>query len=103
MVIIKNKEQIDGIRKSCKALAWVMSQLIPLVKPGMTTLEIDRINQELIAKTGGKPAFLGYRSMPVGYRFLRPFVRPLMMKWCMVRQHQLLRWWKVILLDWIMV
>ena len=37
-------------------------ELIPMVKPGVETLEIDRWVQNWIRKAGGKPAFLGYRQ-----------------------------------------
>lgn len=62
MVIIKNKEQIEGIRKSCKALAKVMQEVTAAVKPGISPKELNRLAEDLIAKTGGKPAFKGYPS-----------------------------------------
>lgn len=41
-------------------------ELIPLVKPGVETLDLDRWVQRWIKKAGGRPAFLGYgpRSTP---------------------------------------
>jgi methionyl aminopeptidase len=35
-------------------------ELIPLVKPGVRTIEIDRWVRDWIRKAGGRPAFLGY-------------------------------------------
>lgn len=69
MVIVKTKEQIEGIKKSCRLLAQVMRQIQTMVGPGMTTGEIDRVAEELIRAGGGKPAFKGYRSMPGGIPF----------------------------------
>jgi methionyl aminopeptidase len=60
MIRLKNEKQIEGIRKSCKMLGAMYRELIPLVKPGIETLEIDRWAQNWIKKAGGKPAFLGY-------------------------------------------
>jgi len=59
MIRLKNEKQIDGIRKSCKMLSSMYRELIPLVNPGIETIEIDKWVQSWIKKAGGKPAFLG--------------------------------------------
>jgi len=41
-------------------LSAMYRDLIPLVKPGVETIEIDRWVQNWIKKAGGKPVFLGY-------------------------------------------
>ena len=64
MIRLKSKEDIEGIRKSCRLLAKTFAMLGPLVKAGATGLELDRIAQEFIRKHGGKPAFLGYDGFP---------------------------------------
>ena len=60
MIRLKNERQIDGIRKSCKMLSAMYRELIPLVKAGVETIEIDRWVYNWIKKAGGKSAFLGY-------------------------------------------
>ncbi|MDR0623228.1 MAG: M24 family metallopeptidase, partial [Treponema sp.] len=60
MIRLKNEKQIDGIRRSCKLLSAMYRELIPLVKPGVQTIDLDRWTREWIKKAGGKPAFLGY-------------------------------------------
>jgi methionyl aminopeptidase len=60
LIRIKNEKQIDGIRKSCKILSAMYRELIPLVKPGVQTIEIDQWVQNWIKKAGGIPVFLGY-------------------------------------------
>ncbi|MDR2729369.1 MAG: type I methionyl aminopeptidase [Treponema sp.] len=60
MIRLKNEKQIDGIRKSCKVLSAMYRELIPLVKPGVQTIEIDQWVQSWIKKAGGRPVFLGY-------------------------------------------
>ena len=62
MIKLKNEKQIDGIRKSCKMLSAMYRELIPLVKPGLETIEIDHWVRNWIKRAGGKPAFLGYRQ-----------------------------------------
>jgi len=62
MMRLKNERQIEGIRKSCRMLSAMYMELIPLVKPGVETIEIDRWVQDWIKKAGGHPAFLGVGS-----------------------------------------
>ena len=59
---IKSKTQIDGIRKSCHKMAAIFKELEKLVKPGVTTAELEAAAIAMIAKAGGKPAFKGYKS-----------------------------------------
>jgi methionyl aminopeptidase len=61
MIRLKNEKQIDGIRKSCKMLSAMYRELIPLVKVGIQTIEIDMWVRDWIKKAGGKPVFLGYK------------------------------------------
>jgi methionyl aminopeptidase len=60
MIRLKNEKQIEGIRKSCKMLSAMFRELMPLVKPGVETIELDRWTYNWIKKAGGKPAYLGY-------------------------------------------
>ena len=59
MIRLKNEKQIEEIRKSCKMLSAMYRELIPLVKPGVETIEIDKWVQKWIKAAGGRPAFLG--------------------------------------------
>ena len=62
MIRLKNEKQIDGIRKSCRMLSAMYRELIPLVNPGVQTIEIDKWVQNWIQKAGGRPAFLGVQG-----------------------------------------
>ena len=57
MIRIKNLQQIDGIRKSCKLLARLFQELVPRVKPGVSTWELDEFAKNFIKKNGGSPAW----------------------------------------------
>lgn len=63
-ILIKNKEQIDGIRKSCKLSAMTLNYIEKFVVPGITTAEIDLEAERFIRENGGVPAPLGYRGYP---------------------------------------
>lgn len=57
MILLKNDEQIDGIRASCKAVARLFTLLHDIVKAGISTKEIDDYCVEYISKIGGTPAW----------------------------------------------
>ena len=59
MIRLKNDKQIEGIRKSCRMLSAMYRELIPLVKQGVQTMDIDKWVQKWIKNAGGHPAFLG--------------------------------------------
>jgi len=62
--VIHSETEIEGIRKAAQAAANVKNQLASMVRPGMSTKEIDIIAGTLISTTGGRSAFLGYRGYP---------------------------------------
>ena len=64
MVILKGPEQIEKARASNRIVAEVLQTIKDKLKPGMTTRDLDRIAEALVAKRGGKPAFKGYRGYP---------------------------------------
>ncbi|MBL8966872.1 MAG: type I methionyl aminopeptidase [Spirochaetaceae bacterium] len=64
MIRLKNAAEIDRIRESCRMLSGLFAELAPLVKPGVSTLELDTAAREYILSRGGRPAFLGYDGYP---------------------------------------
>ena len=64
MTQIKSEEEIKIIAAGGRILANVLSQIEKMVKPGITTIELDRAAEALILKHGAKPAFKGYDGFP---------------------------------------
>ncbi len=64
MIRLKNQAEIDRIRESCRMLSGCFAELVPLVKPGVTTGQLDEAARSYIVSHGGKPAFLGYDGYP---------------------------------------
>lgn len=64
MIILKQPEEIEKIRKSSAIVARILGELKEKIKPGITTLELNRYAEELARKKGAKPAFKGYRGYP---------------------------------------
>jgi methionyl aminopeptidase len=60
-VIIKTKEQIEIIREGGKRLAEVLAKTAKMVKPGISTYDIDKYAFNLIKEDGDIPAFLNYK------------------------------------------
>ncbi|WNM61670.1 type I methionyl aminopeptidase [Candidatus Nitrospira neomarina] len=64
MIIIKTAEEIELIARAGKIVTQCHQLLVQEVKPGITTLELDRLTEECILDLGGIPAFKGYRNYP---------------------------------------
>lgn len=62
--IIKNKEQIEGIRRACHLASKTLDFLTPLVAEGVSTGELDRLAHDFIVSNGGIPAPLNYKGFP---------------------------------------
>lgn len=60
-IIIKTKEEIDIIREGGHRLATILSKTAKMVKPGISTYELDKYAHKLIIEGGDKPAFLNYK------------------------------------------
>ena len=59
---LKSKADIEVMRQAGLIVHSILQELAGMVKPGVTTRDIDTRASELTAKFGAKPAFLGYRS-----------------------------------------
>lgn len=58
---LKSKKDIERMRRAGQIVAEVLERLQEAVRPGVTTLELDRIAEEITVKRGAVPAFKGYR------------------------------------------
>lgn len=62
--IYKTKEEIELIRESSLLVAKTHGAIAGLIKPGVTTLELDKIAEEFIRDHDAIPAFKGYAGFP---------------------------------------
>ena len=70
MVTIKSKREIELMRNACKVVAILYEELEKKIKPGMTTLEVDKLAEEIIRREGAIPAEKGY---DIGIKGIPPF------------------------------
>ncbi len=64
MIRLKNKEQLDGIRRSCAMLSALFVHVVPLVKEGVSTGELDDATSSFLRSRGARSWFLGYGDYP---------------------------------------
>lgn len=68
MIYIKTKKEVDYIRESCRIVAETLQLLKANVRPGITTLELDKIAEDYILSNKARAAFKGY-SQVGSYKF----------------------------------
>ena len=64
MIVIKNGQELQDMRKACKITAAARALAGEMVRPGVTTKQIDKAVYEFIVSQGAKPSFLGYGGFP---------------------------------------
>ena len=62
MVTIKSKKEIEQMKEACRITGLLYREIEKVIRPGMTTLELDRYAEQVIRKNGGVPAQKGYPS-----------------------------------------
>lgn len=64
MISIKNERELEVMRRACKITAAARALAGDMVRPGVTTGEIDRAVHDFIVSQGAVPTFLGYGGFP---------------------------------------
>ncbi len=64
MISIKNEHELQRMRQACKITAAARALAGEMVKPGVTTKQIDKAVHDYIVSQGAKPSFLGYGGFP---------------------------------------
>ena len=64
MIDIKGKEQIELIKVACNLAGNLLKELKDVIKPGISTKDVDRFVEDYIVSHGQKPGFKGYSGFP---------------------------------------
>ncbi len=61
MIPIKNSREIEKMRRACRTASEILDRVSELIRPGITTKEVDQAAADFMEEAGVKSAFLGYR------------------------------------------
>ena len=64
MISVKTERELEIMRRACKITAAARALAGEMVRPGMTTGEIDKAVHDFIVSQGAKPSFLHYQGYP---------------------------------------
>jgi len=65
MIPIKNVKEAEKMRQACRVASDILDRVVAIIRPGITTKEVDEAAAEMMGEAGVKSAFLGYR---IGHR-----------------------------------
>lgn len=68
MIYLKTDDEIELLRKSNMLVGQTLAELAKVIKPGVTTKELDRVAEEFIRDNGATPTFKGFPN-PYGDPF----------------------------------
>ena len=61
MIPIKNAKEADKMRQACRTASDILDRVSEVVRPGISTKEVDESAADFMTEAGVKSAFLGYR------------------------------------------
>ncbi len=64
MIRYKTKEEIDLIKEGALILGKAHGEVAKMIKPGVTTLALDKLAEEFIRDNGGVPSFKNFNGFP---------------------------------------
>ena len=64
MIAIKNEHELIAMRQACRITAAARALAGDMVRPGVTTKQIDKAVHDYIVSQGANPSFLGYGGFP---------------------------------------
>lgn len=64
MIICKSATEIEKLRRSGRLVREILEETQEHVKPGVTTMDLEKFVERRLAQVKAKPAFKGYRGYP---------------------------------------
>ena len=64
MIYLKTQEEIELLRESSLLVSKTLAELAKIIRPGITTAQLDKVAEEFIRDNGATPAFKGYGGFP---------------------------------------
>lgn len=66
MIFLKTNDEIELLRASNLLVGRTLAEIAKVIKPGVTTLELDKVAEEFIRDHGAIPTFKGFPIRMVG-------------------------------------
>jgi methionyl aminopeptidase len=63
-IVCKSAGELEKMRRSGRIVRQVLNEVSSLVKPGISTMDLERAAEKMIRDSGAKPAFKGYYDYP---------------------------------------
>lgn len=64
MIVLKTAEQIEVMARAGRVVGRTLDMVGTVIRPGMTTGQLDRLIEDFIRAEGAIPAFKGYQGFP---------------------------------------
>ncbi|SFR04969.1 type I methionyl aminopeptidase [Desulfoscipio geothermicus] len=64
MIICKSEHELGYMREAGKIVAGALAEIARMIRPGVTTAELDLVAEEYIVSRGARPAFKGLYGFP---------------------------------------
>ncbi|HJN06000.1 MAG TPA: type I methionyl aminopeptidase [Bacteroidales bacterium] len=64
MIYIKTDEEVELQRKSSLLVGKTLAEVAKIIRPGVTTIELDKVAETFIRDNGAEPGFKGYGGFP---------------------------------------
>lgn len=64
MINVKSGQDIEKMRKAGRVVGACHNMIAEAIRPGMTTLQLDKMAEDFIRKNGAIPTFLNYQGFP---------------------------------------
>ena len=64
MIYLKTDEEVELMRLSNDLLGRTLAEVAKVIRPGVTTAQLDKVAYEFIRDNGGIPSCLGYSGFP---------------------------------------
>jgi methionyl aminopeptidase len=64
VIVCKSPREIEQMRRANILVAGILAELAGMVRPGVTTADLDAAAERLVLGAGAEPAFKGYRGYP---------------------------------------
>src|SRR5919204_18349 len=61
MIPIKSPREVEEMRRACRTASEILDRVTEIVRPGISTKEVDEAAADFMQEAGVKSAFLGYR------------------------------------------